>query len=1595
MKKLQLFSYLLLFGTLTNAQYSDISFNNTNGKTPYGNVIISGTKLYGMTSAGGSNGVGCIYSIGTNGSGYLDLHDFTLMTGETPHGTLLLSTTGDSLFGMTNQGGTGSDGVIFSITTTGSNYTVLHNFNGTAGKNPMGALILNGKTLYGMTATGGANSDGCIFSITVTGGSYADIYDFNGTAGSVPHGSLTFSVTKDSLFGTTTGGGANSDGVIFSVTTTGSYYTDLHDFNSTAGKTPQGSLILSGKTLYGMASAGGANSDGCIYSITVTGGSYNDLYDFTGTYGSVPIGDLLLSNGVFFGLTSTGGANSDGDLFSLHKDGTEFSDLYDFNSTHGATPYGSVILSSGILYGMTTSGGSSSDGVIFNYTICNTSASTSVATNVSCNGGSNGSASVSGSGASSLPFSYSWSNGQTNATATGLTAGTYTATVTDFYSCSATATVSITQPITLSVTASAKNSAVCPGSSDSLFSTPSGGTSPYTYAWNPAPFADMSCSSCQKTQCYPFGTTFTITVTDKNGCTATASVNVTIHPFPYVTITGPINPIAPGRSDTLIASAVGATYLWSNSSTTSSIIVSPSVSTTYSVTATNTYGCYDTAHYTIDTNSVGNGRSSSSPIRIVPSSSVTMQSFSTLDSVVWFSFVPTDSNNQIIANSAFLGYPVPHVHRLTLYNSSLGMIVDEPMPDIQGANQIRIDISHLAIGSTYYLCASRAPAHANMPGCNPTGDICNKSQRWSFQMAFRTVPVFVPDDSDAEAPGINQLYYECRGQIVDINQIPRFDIKAYTTNASPAVYASDSAVSFVYSRMDTIFTKIDTVQRVDMILTGTGVQPSQPVFKMQEDSGAGYLNYIRGSIPDGVYKVEGYSRLVYKNVYSNVDMHVYSNTAGTKFYFVCNPAGGGVGAGNPASIELEFKGANSVSVTGGGSLEVATDFGNLSFAPGYAYTDSTGIVKPKSWQAYFVAVNSNTVKFNTGSYNTSEPLVIEVDRGHLSPPVPPYYNLLWSTYCGGSNDDCFYALANDAVGSNTIATGYTLSSNFPVSSGAYKGTLGATGITNAVIASFNSNNVRNWSTFFGGKIATDEDYGRAVTVDISSNVYVTGSTMSSDFPHLIPSGAFNNPGGYNGTPYDAFVTELNEAGALVWSTYFGGVGSQVGLGIAVDASKNLYVVGGQEGYVTSSAIPTYTVSGAFNSTSGTGWMAKFNSSHAIVWATDIGGNNGANSVDDKLYGCSLDPSGSHLYVTGDVQESGFPVNGPSPILSFTPGAQANAVVAQINCSSLAMDWATYYGGDGYDRGIAIVASPQDGNVYITGETSSPVTSVSIPISTNCCGYPTYQATLGGTGQTNAYIAGFSQSSGAMVYGTYFGGNAIIFGQGIAWNNGLYITGLSYSGGLPTPAGNPSNTWNVTSIPGTQVNTFVACFPYSLTNATHRLTYNWGTYFGGNGSDNAFAAMTTNTDLFIAGCTTSSQSGSNKFPLDYSGTPTPWYQPTYNGGPIEGDAFISEFLLAPTLVGAGINDIINSENEITIYPNPTSQDITVQMESESEQDMLFTIFNLLGEPVYCNTFKELSGMINQKISLSLLPSGIYILQVKAGENIYHSKIIKLQ
>ena len=213
-------------GFLSSYQYSFTG--GSDGGNPHGTLAgSSGPTFYGTTANGGSAGLGVVFqwSWGTGSANNPPtvVHAFTGGTsdGASPLGSLLIS--GSTLYGMTSAGGTlagGGAGVIFSVPTAGGPDTVLHIFTGgtSDGADPQGALVQAGDgTLYGMTSAGGAYGDGIIFSIKPDGSAYQVLDSFDGTNGANPYGDLL--LVGSTLYGMTYNGGVHNLGLVFSFAT--------------------------------------------------------------------------------------------------------------------------------------------------------------------------------------------------------------------------------------------------------------------------------------------------------------------------------------------------------------------------------------------------------------------------------------------------------------------------------------------------------------------------------------------------------------------------------------------------------------------------------------------------------------------------------------------------------------------------------------------------------------------------------------------------------------------------------------------------------------------------------------------------------------------------------------------------------------------------------------------------------------------------------------------------------------------------------------------------------------------------------------------------------------------------------------------------------------------------------------------------------------------------------------------------------------------------------------------------------------------------------------------------------------------------------
>ncbi|HEY4786699.1 MAG TPA: choice-of-anchor tandem repeat GloVer-containing protein [Bacteroidales bacterium] len=286
------------------------------GSGPTGTLILSDSVMYGMTYSGGLNSLGVLFKINTNGSGFRKVVNFDgVSKGSYPAGSPTLS--GKVLYGMTELGGTNNMGVIFKVDTDGNEFKKLGDFDGVPkGSIPYGDLTLSGSTLYGMTELGGANNRGIVFKMDTDGTNFSKLVDFDGNSGSYPFGSLILAGTV--LYGMTSEGGTNNHGVLFKVNVNGTGFSKLDEFADSIqhGSHPLGSLTLSGTTLFGLTAHGGIYGKGVIFKINTDGTGFTKLLDFDGTnHGSVPLGSFTLNGNVLYGMTSGGGTNSKGTVF--------------------------------------------------------------------------------------------------------------------------------------------------------------------------------------------------------------------------------------------------------------------------------------------------------------------------------------------------------------------------------------------------------------------------------------------------------------------------------------------------------------------------------------------------------------------------------------------------------------------------------------------------------------------------------------------------------------------------------------------------------------------------------------------------------------------------------------------------------------------------------------------------------------------------------------------------------------------------------------------------------------------------------------------------------------------------------------------------------------------------------------------------------------------------------------------------------------------------------------------------------------------------------------------------------------------------------
>jgi hypothetical protein len=453
--------------------------------------------------------------------------------------------------------------------------------------------------------------------------------------------------------------------------------------------------------------------------------------------------------------------------------------------------------------------------------------------------------------------------------------------------------------------------------------------------------------------------------------------------------------------------------------------------------------------------------------------------------------------------------------------------------------------------------------------------------------------------------------------------------------------AGDGAVGFAlgpYDKAQPLI--IDPVLSFSTLLGGTGFNAATAI--AVDASGAAYIAGYTDSYnlltanPEQNYNAGGNEVFVAKLTPAGNGIAYCTYLGGSgddrAYGIALDATGAAYVAGTTTSTNFPTRNPLQSSLQGGRSAFVSklNPAGNTlvfsTYLGGSGSDTANGIAVDAGLNSYVVgdttSMNFPATAFQTAYHGSQDAFVSKIS--------PDGGRLLYSTYLGGAGADHGAAIAVDSSGSAYIA-GSTWSSDFPVAN-AYQRTIA--GGSDAFIARLSSNgNTLLFSTYLGGSGGSVwyPETAQGIALDTAGNAYVVGVTSSADFPlsHAAQPQLLGE--------MDAFVSKVNSSGALMYSTYLGGSGVEMGNAIAVDASGAAYVAG----YTYSTDFP---VTGGFQTAIGgdcDAFMAKLSpAGDSLVYATYLGG-----SGSDTATGVALDASGN-VYLSGWTLSGNFPVVNP-------------------------------------------------------------------------------------------------------------------------------------------------------------------------------------------------------------------------------------------------------------------------------------------------------------------------------------------------------------
>src|SRR5579863_4008278 len=585
-----------------------------------------------------------------------------------------------------------------------------------------------------------------------------------------------------------------------------------------------------------------------------------------------------------------------------------------------------------------------------------------------------------------------------------------------------------------------------------------------------------------------------------------------------------------------------------------------------------------------------------------------------------------------------------------------------------------------------------------------------------------------------------------------------------------------------------------------------------------EDQQPGRVNYFLGSDPAKWHtNIPTYGSVRYKNIYPGIDLRYYGNHRQLEFDFVVQPGS------DPSAIQVELKGASQIELGSNGTLTLRLGSQQVQFQCPRIYQEVNH--QRVAINGGYVMTDATHLAFQVASFDAKQPLIID--------PV-----LVYSTYLGGSGITQATGIAVDNTGSAYVV-GYTDSVNFPLT------TLGSLSkntdhVFVAKIDPAGENLI--YADYIGGN---GEDYGTGIVLDSADEVYLTGSTSSSNYP-AVKAFQPQQPG-----PYAGLLTKVSADGAsLLYSTYLGGNTFDVPTGIAIDSTGEVHVAG----YTMSQDFP---VANAYQGTvspnqSGQygyyGFLTKFASDgQSLVYSTYVSGNLNVNQgcatpcyplPYNAVNSLTVDANGN-AYLVGTTNTYNFPVSAGSYQSSNNTPQDANVGFVTKFFGTGTLAYSTYfYASSGDPIQISAIAVDASGSAYFTGSAQSDGT---FPVTSNgICDPATY-----GFACSYAFAAKFDASASTLLYSTFLGPNnyAAPIAIGLDAEDDAYI--------LSTTSGPSFQTAN--AIEPYSGNSDLLLVEIDAAASTQLFS----TYLGGSGSDfAAWMAFDTSGNIYLVGNTNS-------------------------------------------------------------------------------------------------------------------------------------------